>query len=398
MAIPISNYIDIKSVIVQGSVGTHDFSGLVFTGDSMLDTADSTIKEKYDNGDVVALTRDAITMCFAENTHVSKYAPLYFGYGGGNKTPSIINVKKVSSGTALAAYESAIAQTTNFGAFTFLDSDLQTIGTSGSGGILDVGVACKNSENVLVVSCTPQNEASTKSAFTGNDMVHVVVNSHMTEIVPASAANENQAVTSNFGSWCFMSWYAAVDYTMTDASSTIDYKQFPEAIAEVTTEMAKNSYDNDHVNYVGLVQVNGTNLSFYQRGVQMSGVDSGVIRDKVWISGEIAAGWLSIASTANKIPANYLGAAMVRAMVADVANKGVNNGAILLDKPLTGAQIAAIRAYTNREDAADQVQNNGYYIDTNITQETDGRYVCQYILIYAKGDHIGKVSGTNYLV
>ena len=162
--------------------------------------------------------------------------------------------------------------------------------------------------------------------------------------------------------------------------------------------MTKKAYDNDHVNYVGLVQVNGTNLSFYQCGVQMSGVDSGVIRDKVWINGEIAAGWLSIASTANKIPANYLGAAMVRAMISDVANKGVNNGAILLDKPLTGAQIAAIRAYTNREDAADQVQNNGYYIDTNITQETDGRYVCQYILIYAKGDHIGKVSGTNYLV
>lgn len=399
MALKISNYIDIKSVIIQGSVGTHDFSGLVFTADSMLDTADAELKSKYDNGGIVAITRDAVPVCFGENTHVSKYAALYFGYGGGNKTPVVLNVKKVSSGTnAKEAYESAIAESTNFGAFTFLDQSLQTIGAIGSGGLMDVGVACKDGENVLVVVCTPQNESATKAAFTGNQMVHVVVNTTTTEIVPAGEDDDPPAVFANLGTWCFMSWFASADYTKPDASSTIDYKQFPEAIAEVKTDSVKTAYDADHVNYIGLVQVNGTNLSFYQTGVQMDGTDSGVVRDKIWIDGEISAGWLAIASSANKVPANYVGAAMVRAMVADVAKKGVNNGAILLDKPLTDAQIATIRAYTNRDDAADQVQNNGYYIDTQIVMEPSGRYVCQYILVYAKGDHIGKVVGTNYLV
>ena len=399
MALKISNYIDIKSMIIQGSVGTHDFSGLVFTADSMLETANAELKSKYENGGIVAITRDAVPICFGENTHVSKYAALYFGYGGGNKTPAVLNVKKVSGDTtAKAAYESAIAETTNFGAFTFLDQSLQAIGTVGSGGLIDVGIACKTGENVLVVVTTPQNESSTKEAFAGNHMVHVVVNSTTTEIVPAGNDNTPPAVVANLGTWCFMSWFASVDYTKTDASSTIDYKQFPDAIAEVKTDSLKIAYDADHVNYIGLVQVNGTNLSFYQTGVQMDGTDSGVIRDKIWIDGEIAAGWMEIASSANKIPANYVGAAMVRAMVADVAKKGVNNGAILLDKPLTDTQIATIRAYTNRDDAADQVQNNGYYIDTKIVMESSGRYVCQYILVYAKGDHIGKVVGTNYLV
>ena len=53
MAIPISAYIDITSKVVQGTVGSRDFSGLVFTKDEMLSTvpgAYAEIKTSYAGG------------------------------------------------------------------------------------------------------------------------------------------------------------------------------------------------------------------------------------------------------------------------------------------------------------------------------------------------------------
>ena len=145
--------------------------------------------------------------------------------------------------------------------------------------------------------------------------------------------------------------------------------------------------------------MNGSELKFYQTGVNMNGIDSGVVRDRVWMEGEIQAGWFNLASSTTKIPANYAGAAMVKAMIVGVATAAVGNGAILLDKTLDETQRAAIRAYTGTDKAIDIIESTGYYVDAKVIKpEGESRYVCQYTLVYAKGDHIGKVSGTNFLV
>ena len=115
------------------------------------------------------------------------------------------------------------------------------------------------------------------------------------------------------------------------------------------------------------------------------------------MEGEIQAGWFNLNSGVQKVEASYSGAAKVKAMVVDAATKAVENGCILVEKPLDDAQIAQIRSITNDDSASDTVQSTGYYVATSIVK-SGNRYVCQYTLVYAKGDHIGKVTGTNYLV
>lgn len=390
MAIPISAYIDITSKVVQGTVGSRDFSGLVFTKDEMLSTvpeAYADIKTNYAGGKPVALTKDAVTACFASDSAVYSFAMKYFGYNGGNHAPAVLNVACVlSTGTdvyetALTAYTRVLGQFTNFGACAFIGGF--ELGTAESGGLLDVATANEANDRELVIATTPSNESTYATALASCNMVHLVIG-------PATD-------TSAISSWMCVAWFASVDYTKTDASATMDYKQFAGETAVVDSLATKQAYDAGHANYIGLVQVNGQNLAFYQTGVNMDGVDTGVIRDNMWIEGEIQAGWFNLNSGVQKVEASYSGAAKVKAMVVDVATAAVENGCILIEKPLDNAQIAQVRSITNNESAPDAVQSTGYYVATKIIK-SGNRYLCQYILVYAKGDHIGKVVGTNYLV
>lgn len=390
MAIPISAYIDITSKVVQGTVGSRDFSGLVFTKDEMLSTvpeAYAEIKTDYAGGKPVALTRDAVVACFASDSAVYSFAMKYFGYNGGNHAPAVLNVACVlSTGTgtyetALSAYTRVLGKFTNFGAFAFIGSF--ELGEAQAGGLLDVATANEGNDRELVIATTPSNESTYATALASCNMVHLVI----------GPATDTSAVSS----WMCVAWFASVDYTKTDASATMDYKQFAGETAVVDSLATKQAYDAGHANYVGLVQVNGQNLAFYQTGVNMDGVDTGVVRDRMWLDGEIQAGWFNLNSGVQKVEASYTGAAKVKAMVVDVATSAVENGCILIEKPLDNAQIAQVRSITNNESAPDEVQSTGYYVATKIIK-SGNRYLCQYILVYAKGDHIGKVVGTNYLV
>lgn len=390
MAIPISAYIDITSKVVQGTVGSRDFSGLVFTKDEMLSTvpeAYAEIKTNYAGGKSVALTKDAVTACFADDSAVYSFAMKYFGYNGGNHAPAVLNVACVlSTGedeyeTALSAYTRVLDKFTNFGACAFIGSF--ELGAAQAGGLLDVATANEGNDRELVIATTPSNESTYATALASCNMVHLVI----------GPATDTNAISS----WMCVAWFASVDYTKTDASATMDYKQFAGETAVVDSLATKQTYDAAHANYVGLVQVNGQNLAFYQTGVNMDGVDTGVVRDRMWLDGEIQAGWFNLNSGVQKVEASYTGAAKVKAMVVDVATSAVENGCILIEKPLDNAQIAQVRSITNNESAPDEVQSTGYYVATKIIK-SGNRYLCQYILVYAKGDHIGKVVGTNYLV
>jgi hypothetical protein len=354
---------------------------------STVPEAYADIKTSYAGGEPVALTKDAVEACFASDSAVYSFAMKYFGYNGGNHAPAVLNVACVRSTgtdeyeTALAAYTRAIGKFTNFGACTFI-GDFE-LGSAQDGGLLDVATANEANDRELVIATTPSNESTYATALASCNMVHLVIG-------PATD-------TSAISSWMCVAWFASVDYTKTEASATMDYKQFADETAVVDSLATKQAYDAGHANYIGLVQVNGQNLAFYQTGVNMDGVDTGVIRDNMWIEGEIQAGWFNLNSGVQKVEASYSGAAKVKAMVVDVATAAVENGCILIEKPLDNAQIAQVRSITNNESAPDAVQSTGYYVATKIIK-SGNRYLCQYILVYAKGDHIGKVVGTNYLV
>ena len=194
-----------------------------------------------------------------------------------------------------------------------------------------------------------------------------------------------------------LAWYASVDYGKIASAGTIDYKQFGGHSATVTTDTAKIAADTLKVNYIGLVQDYGNGLKFYQRGVNMDGTDLGVVRDMCWINSEIVREYFALQNNAQRIPANHVGCAMVRNIVVGVADRAIANGSILVDKPLTEAQINQIKFYANDDRAADEVASSGYYIKVELVKDGD-KYRVLYTLIYAKGDHIQKVDGQHILV
>ena len=390
MAIPIRNYIEIKTRLTSAVVGERDFSGMVFTEGDMLETVPTeyaSIKTRYNSGLPVALDSAGVLACFGSSSDESSFAATYFGYSGGTRTPSILNFCKIldsESETAKTAYDRCINDTVNFGAFTFL-GDI-SLGTASSGGILEVALANDGSDAMLqlVVATDSTNVSSYATALKDLQMTHLVVST------PESSA-------TNLGAAPVVAWYAAVNYNAAGSSGTIDYKQFAGLPAEVKTQATKSSYDSLHANYIGEVKTYGSTIAFYQTGVNMNGVDMGTMRDAAWIKGQIETGYFNLQLSVQKLSADRAGEAKVTNLVVGVANRAIGNGCILVDKPLSNAQIAAINSYAETDMAADEVQSTGYFVDTKIVQVGD-KYHVQYTLIYGKGDHIVKVDGTHIVV
>lgn len=386
MAIPIRNYIEIKTRLSSTVVGERDFSGMVFTEGDMKDTVPSeyaAVKASYDLGHPVALDSTGVAACFDTGSDEASFAGAYFGYSGGTRTPSILNFCKVLT-TAKAAYDACVEDTVNFGAFTFL-GDFE-LGTATGGGILEVATANDGSDAMLqlVVAADATDVVSYATALDGLTMTHLVASTPETGAV-------------NLGAAPAVAWYASVNYNVAGSAGTIDYKQFGGFSAEVTTQALKTSYDSKHINYIGEVKTYGSTISFYQTGVNMNGVDMGTMRDAAWIKGQIEAGYFNLQLSVQKLSADLSGEAKVTNLVLGVANRAIGNGCILVDKPLTTEQIAAINTYAGNDSAADQVQSTGYYVSTQIVQ-VDSKYHVQYTLIYGKGDHIVKVDGTHIVV
>ena len=391
MAIPIRNYIEIKTQLVASVAGERDFSGMVFTIDGMKETvptAYASVKAAYNEGKPVALDSSGILACFDSDSDIAVFAGKYFGYSGGTRTPSIINVCKVLS-TAKAAYDLCVEETVNFGAFTFLGDF--PIGTVGSNGLLDVAQANDNLDAMLqmVIACDADNVEAYSEALADLKMTHLVV------ATPEDGSGSG--TETNFGAFPAVAWYAGVNYNARGASGTIDYKQFGGEPAEVKDETTKRAYDLLNANYIGQVKTYGSTISFYQTGVNMNGVDMGVMRDASWIKGQIEAGYFDLQLNTQKLAADASGEAAVQNLVVSVANRAISNGCILMDKALDATQIAAINSYANDEFASAQVQSAGYYVAAEIVK-VDKKYHVQYTLIYGKGDHIVKVDGTHVLV
>lgn len=384
MAIKQSRYIDISSTILKDVIGNRSVSGLVFTQEEMLDSADATIKANYDGSKVVTLSYDAVSAAFGADSDIAIFATKYFSYIAPNGgTPRSINVFKVESNTkAKTAFDAAIKNSTNFMTFTFLGSALQEIGEVGGLGLLDVATANNALDNPfqMVVAVTKSTATTTAQSFSGMNGVHVV------------------AGADEYAAYMPMAFVAAIDYTKANAAGDLFGKQFGSEEPVVTDDTTADTFDANKVNYIGLTQVNGTEFSFYQRGDNQDGVALGVYANEMWMRSELARAWFNLLLSVQKIPANADGLSLITNAFNEVAAQGVDNGCILIDKPLTNTQRSIIATYADgNTSASDSVQDTGYYLNVEIKQE-DGEYHAYFTLIYAKGDAIRKVVGSNVLV
>ena len=378
MAIPIKEYIDIGSTVLNSSVGDIDFSGLVFTTDEMNETVASEygqIATDYAAGKVVTLALEDVEACFPSTANVNKFAGKYFSYAANSsgQTPRVLFVVKAAGDTAKASYD-AISDFSNYGAFTFIGkaytiSDIKEVAQANA----DRGYA-----HMFCVRTSSSSATTDATALAGISGCHLVC-----------SADE-------YGAWMPMAWMASIDFDGYDTASTLMFKNFGGEEATVTTLALKSTYDAACINYIGLVQAHGTNRKFYQVGKNMDGLDAGIYASAAWMTAYIELAWFDLVNSVEKIPANPVGQGYVLALLGEVAMRGIKNGSILVDKEFSDVTKAAIVRKARNTEAVDAVQNQGFYTAAEIIEEGD-KFVCKYTLIYAKGDHISKVEGVHAL-
>lgn len=351
MAIPISEYIHIQENVVNATGGI-ELTSLIITASNMLDGADADIKASFDNGNVITMDTVTARTLFDSSSDVSKMLSAYGSF-------KVKLIKKTT--TYKAAFESALELDGGFGAFAIDDE-------------IDTEIADANSSlgaQHMYVAATDDSEATNKY------LLKVYTNGDFKQI------------------GAVLGWAANINHTASNGATTLMYKDLG-VDATVSDLATKTDLDDIRINYCGLVQYHGTTRKFFQMGKCADGTDAGVVMSSIYMTASIENGWIDIAMGANKIPANASGAAIVRGIVISVAETAVVNGAILCEKPLTQSQIQTVLEYTDNESAVDSIQSVGYYVDARI--EVVGDYVCQYTLVYAKGDHIAKVGGSHVLV
>jgi hypothetical protein len=395
MAIPISNYIDISSTIIQNTADDRDFSGLVFTKTAMLEASDANKNTAYTdkitdfntNGKVVSLSYEGVVKCFGANSDIAKFAAKYFSYNGAGGVPRILNVAKYSEDSIEAAYNRVIADFTNFGSFTFLGAEIEDLS--------DI-----TPSNVVMIVAVDK-DGDYPSYWSDNEYVHCVIGNKTvhkhTEKPGTPEAKEVEDWSVNLAAWMPMAWFASVNYANDNAAGTINYKTFSGETATIDTKEGKATADAAKMNYIGRVQTYGVQRQFYQTGVNQNGTDLGVIRDKMYLQSRVEQGWFNLVGSVNKIPANTSGAQTVYSMIVGIAMDGVANGCILANKTLSASKQAIVLQYAGTEAALDAVQTKGFYVAAEVIEDGN-KYACRYILIYSKGDHIAKVVGQHILV
>lgn len=288
-------------------------------------------------------------------------------------------------GTAGQTKAQALAATTeisnNFLTFMFID-------TVTSGEALQIA-SWVNTQNVRYMFCV---NATTKASAIS--MAETVIN-YSGIAVSFDPEDKAQIVP--------MSAFAAIDYTRPNAAINMMYQQHPAVNASVSSDTDSDDLDAARVNYYGRTQQAGQWIDFYQKGV-LTGeiVDMGVFVNEAWLKDAISSAILNLRLALDTLPATSVGEGLVKGQISNVIDMGLTNGVINPGKTLSSTQKAYIKQVSGEDNAWLNVQSNGYWLGTEIVKETSQAgvetYKVHYTLIYAKGDAINKVDGTDILI
>jgi hypothetical protein len=175
------------------------------------------------------------------------------------------------------------------------------------------------------------------------------------------------------------------------------YQQFPDQAVAVDNDADAQKYDALYVNYNGQTQKSGANISFLQDGFTANGVDGAVFANEIWLKDAMQTGLFNLFLGLEQVPANTAGQSLVIGICEGVIQQAKINGTISVGKELTDTQKAFITQFTGDSEAWRQVTLNGYVLQVTITTE-DNKYICNYALVYSKGDSIRKVEGKHILI
>lgn len=197
---------------------------------------------------------------------------------------------------------------------------------------------------------------------------------------------------------------AATEYFRRNATQNYMYQVFP-LTPKVAADGLANALDALRVNYYGVTQTAGQNISFYQRGLLVGGindaVDQNVYANECWLKDAAQSAILTAFLALPKIPANATGRGMILGILQDPIERALFNGTISVGKALTTAQRLYVTQVSGDDKAWRQVQSIGYWLDCVIAPTVVNdrmEYEAIYTLIYSKDDTIRKVVGSHILI
>lgn len=176
------------------------------------------------------------------------------------------------------------------------------------------------------------------------------------------------------------------------------YLRDPSTVASLNVASV---HDKANINYIGETQQAGKIIRFYQDGYNTDGLDTACYCNEVWLKDAILSEILNAFIVNEKLPANNVGEAMVRQRIMGVIDEAISNGTILVNKVLTTSQMEYIDRTSGVEGAYESVLNNGYWLSITLRGRNSDKstaYTADYVFIYAKGDAIRKVEGSNILL
>lgn len=387
MAISQSKYIRISSSASNTALGSRDFSGLVFTKTAMKAASGSdsahikNIKKAYGtDGSVVGLTLSDVSDCFASTTDEYKFAVKYFSYvGRDGGAPTVLNFKLMGTADTPSGILAKVNDiTNNFGSFTFLGTFDDTA-LAGAAGV-------NSGYDHRYLFCVGKEYTDTAAAST-------------------TMAKYSDAVgtfvyfgADKYGAAIPMAMLASINFGGRDSTICFMFKQIAGEEATIANDTDYESMKEINANFYGLTQTNGTMFAFIQRGYNSNGEDTGTYCNEMWLKSSIATSFLDLCLRVNKIPVDTAGMAMVRATILGNISTAINNGTILIGKPLDDLDRARIFQYTKDESAADNVIVDGYWLDVVFEKDESDDWIAKYYLVYAKGDGIRFCDGSHKLV
>lgn len=192
----------------------------------------------------------------------------------------------------------------------------------------------------------------------------------------------------------------ATDYDGVNSTKNYMYQivNYPISVDDTATS---DAIDELRINYNGQTQQAGQEIFFYQRGflmgTQSAPIDMNVFANEMWFKDAITVALMNMQLALEKVSANTTGRLTIINTIQSQISVAFTNGTISIGKVFDATQIAAIKALTNSDQAASQVQNAGYWLEVDFVKDGDETNAV-YTLIYSKDDVVRKITGSQILI
>lgn len=196
--------------------------------------------------------------------------------------------------------------------------------------------------------------------------------------------------------------WAAADYNAVNGAPGAEFQKDDAIAPSVFDDETYQKLTGLKINFIGRTQQAGQPISFYQPGYLQGAVeDEGVFMNEVWLKDKIVTAVLNTQLALEKWPTGEDGLTLFDTITESIRSLAKTNGVVSVGKTLTDTQKVYITQLTGDAKAWQQVQTQGDYMTRWIApKQVNGTtvYVLYYLYIYAKGDQVRKIEGSDILI